>query len=83
MPDSTVIPTLYEWSGGIERLRQLTEAFYRKVTNDALLGPVDYLSLEQSSMSTPSSSRTKAIVGPHGRFSGGATEVQPASIARW
>jgi hemoglobin len=40
MPDSTVIPTLYEWSGGIERLRQLTETFYRKVRNDAVLGPV-------------------------------------------
>src|SRR5262245_20922524 len=39
-PESTVVPTLYEWAGGAQRLRHLTEVFYRKVKNDALLEPV-------------------------------------------
>ena len=33
-------PTLYEWAGGIESLRRLTEAFYRRVTVDDLLAPL-------------------------------------------
>ncbi len=34
------IPTLYEWLGGIERLKALTTIFYRKVLADAMLGPL-------------------------------------------
>ena len=34
------IPTLYDWAGGMPALARLTEAFYRKVKADALLGPV-------------------------------------------
>jgi len=34
------VPSLYEWAGGIQRLRRLTEVFYPKVKADALLGPV-------------------------------------------
>ena len=33
-------PTLYTWAGGAEALLRLTEAFYRKVAQDALLAPV-------------------------------------------
>ncbi|GIG45335.1 globin [Dactylosporangium siamense] len=33
-------PTLYEWAGGTEALVKLTEAFYREVPKDELLGPV-------------------------------------------
>jgi hemoglobin len=33
-------PTLYEWAGGTEALMKLTEAFYREVPKDELLGPV-------------------------------------------
>jgi hemoglobin len=39
MPDES-IPTLYEWAGGIEALHQLTRAFYQKVPNDTLIGPL-------------------------------------------
>ena len=39
MPDQS-IPTLYEWAGGMEALRKLTAAFYRKVPNDTLIGPL-------------------------------------------
>jgi hemoglobin len=34
------IPSLYEWLGGITVLQKLTELFYSRVPNDALLGPV-------------------------------------------
>ena len=33
-------PSLYEWAGGTEALERLTEAFYAKVREDALLEPV-------------------------------------------
>ena len=39
MPDQS-IPTLYEWAGGMEALRKLTTAFYQKVPNDTLIGPL-------------------------------------------
>jgi hemoglobin len=34
------IPTLYEWAGGAPALRRLTEAFYARVRDDAILAPV-------------------------------------------
>jgi hemoglobin len=34
------VPSLYEWLGGITVLQNLTELFYSRVPNDALLGPV-------------------------------------------
>ncbi len=40
MTDSSPIPTLYQWLGGIEALRRLTGRFYEHVKADALLGPV-------------------------------------------
>jgi len=33
-------PTLYEWAGGTEAFVRLTDAFYRRVTEDDLLGPL-------------------------------------------
>ncbi|MGJ4925614.1 CDGSH iron-sulfur domain-containing protein [Bradyrhizobium sp. HKCCYLS2038] len=33
-------PALADWAGGRERLRVLTEAFYRKVPDDPLLAPM-------------------------------------------
>jgi hemoglobin len=33
-------PTLYEWAGGAEALRRLTEVFYDRVLDDELLAPV-------------------------------------------
>ncbi len=33
-------PTLYEWAGGHEALRRLTEVFYDKVLEDPVLAPV-------------------------------------------
>jgi truncated hemoglobin YjbI len=33
-------PTLYEWAGEMPAFERLTEAFYAKVKNDNLLGPV-------------------------------------------
>ena len=34
------IPTLYQWAGGIDRIQGLFKAFYARVPNDPLLGPV-------------------------------------------
>jgi hemoglobin len=34
------VPTLYDWAGGIDRIRALFEAFYTRVPADPLLGPV-------------------------------------------
>ena len=34
------LPTLYEWAGGIEKLRALTADFYVRVARDPLIGPV-------------------------------------------
>ena len=34
------IPTLYEWVGGIENLKNLTDNFYEKVLKDEILGSV-------------------------------------------
>jgi hemoglobin len=33
-------PTLYEWAGGHEALRRLTEVFYDRVLDDPILAPV-------------------------------------------
>jgi hemoglobin len=33
-------PTLYEWAGGIDRIKALFQAFYTRVPADPLLGPV-------------------------------------------
>lgn len=33
-------PTLSEWLGGPERLRQVVDTFYKSATNDELLGPL-------------------------------------------
>ncbi|WP_432943568.1 group II truncated hemoglobin [Kribbella sp. CA-253562] len=33
-------PTVYEWAGGAEALRRLTEVFYDRVLEDELLAPV-------------------------------------------
>jgi hemoglobin len=35
-----MIPTLYEWLGGLPALERLTETFYGRVPADPLLGPV-------------------------------------------
>jgi len=35
-----VVPTLYDWLGGIDALRRLTARFYQHVQADALLGDV-------------------------------------------
>ena len=34
------VPTLYEWAGGAEALRRLTEVFYDRVLADEMLAPV-------------------------------------------
>lgn len=36
----TAIPSLYQWCGGSAALRRLTERFYQRVREDALLAPV-------------------------------------------
>lgn len=36
----TAIPTLYEWLGGLPALQALTERFYERVKDDAVLAPV-------------------------------------------
>src|SRR2546423_305868 len=33
-------PTLYEWAGGAEAFERLTTAFYRRVHEDPLIGPL-------------------------------------------
>jgi hemoglobin len=38
MADAT--PTLYEWAGGADAFERLTEAFYRRVREDELVGPL-------------------------------------------
>ena len=37
---SDATPTLYDWMGGIEALRRLTEVFYDAVEGDEILAPV-------------------------------------------
>jgi hemoglobin len=37
---SKVVPTLYEWLGGIDALNRLTTRFYEHVRGDSLLAPV-------------------------------------------
>lgn len=36
----TAIPSLYQWCGGSAALQRLTERFYQRVREDALLAPV-------------------------------------------
>jgi hemoglobin len=38
--DREETPTLYEWAGGAEAFERLTEAFYARVREDPLLGPL-------------------------------------------
>lgn len=35
-----MVPTLYEWIGGVEALERLTTLFYQRVKDDAALGPI-------------------------------------------
>jgi hemoglobin len=37
---TTMVPTLYEWAGGIDTLLRLTTLFYSRVPDDPLLAPV-------------------------------------------
>ncbi|MDO9376408.1 MAG: group II truncated hemoglobin [Ferruginibacter sp.] len=39
-PENKIIPTLYEWAGGMPVFEKLTETFYAKVLQDELLEPV-------------------------------------------
>ncbi|MGC4044660.1 MAG: group II truncated hemoglobin [Armatimonas sp.] len=36
----SVVPTLYEWIGGIEALQHLTKRFYERVPEDPVLKPI-------------------------------------------
>jgi hemoglobin len=38
--DSTPVPTLYEWIGGMPALRRLMDIFYRRVHDEPLLAPL-------------------------------------------
>lgn len=38
--EDTNIPTLYEWAGGMAAFEEMTNVFYKKVLQDALLEPV-------------------------------------------
>jgi hemoglobin len=38
--DSTAIPSLYDWTGGHAKLSALFQAFYARVRDDKLIGPV-------------------------------------------
>lgn len=38
--EMTPVPTLHDWAGGGAALERLTEAFYRAVLEDDLLGPI-------------------------------------------
>jgi hemoglobin len=40
MDNATGTPTLYEWMGGLDALRRLTEVFYDAVESDEVLAPV-------------------------------------------
>jgi hemoglobin len=39
-PDSSAVPTLFEWMGGMPALKRLMEVFYRRVPEDPLLAPL-------------------------------------------
>ena len=34
------VPTLYEWAGGMDAMERLTRAFYKRVREDDLVGPL-------------------------------------------
>ncbi len=36
----SAVPTLYDWAGGADAFERLTEAFYRQVREDDLIGPL-------------------------------------------
>jgi hemoglobin len=38
--EAQTAPTLYEWAGGMESFDRLTEAFYKRVRADELVGPL-------------------------------------------
>jgi hemoglobin len=40
MIDKNKIPTLFDWAGGMPTFEKLTDVFYKKVLQDALLEPV-------------------------------------------
>jgi len=39
-PESSPVPTLYEWMGGLAALEKLLSVFYTRVPGDPILGPV-------------------------------------------
>jgi hemoglobin len=39
-PDPKVVPSLYQWMGGMPALRRLVEAFYDHVQQDPVLAPI-------------------------------------------
>ena len=38
--NANTTPTLYEWAGGMERFERLTDAFYKRVRADDVVGPL-------------------------------------------
>jgi hemoglobin len=40
MSESTAVPTLYEWAGGMPAFERLTQVFYDRVPQDPLLAPL-------------------------------------------
>jgi hemoglobin len=38
--ETSPVPTLYDWMGGMPAIERLMDVFYRRVPNDPLLGPV-------------------------------------------
>jgi hemoglobin len=38
--DGDTTPTLYDWAGGMDSFERLTEAFYKRVRADELVGPL-------------------------------------------
>ena len=69
MSDAT--PSLYEWAGGDPALVRLTEAFYRRVRPDPLVGPLIRHMDEEHPGTWPAGRRSSAgrrATGEHGGY---------------
>jgi hemoglobin len=71
------VPTLYEWSGGQERIEALFKKFYEHVRTDSLLGPV-FADMPEEHFQTVAHFVSEVLGGPK-LYTSGSTTIRPWS----
>ncbi len=74
------MPTLYEWSGGAERIEALFKKFYEYVRNDSVLGPV-FAEMPEEHFQTVAHFVSEVLGGPK-LYSGDGHHTHSTMVAK-